>query len=57
MRRAYVVVGETHEGVVDVFYAVCHSMAAAEELCVEAKKNDPNFRRVYTWHEVIEEDD
>lgn len=57
MRRAYVVVGETHEGVVEVFYAVCHSMAAAEDLCVEAEKNDPNFRRVYTWHEVIEEDD
>ena len=56
MRRAYVVVGERiDEAVPEVWYAVCHSMNRAEELCMEAEENDPEHP--YTWYEVIEEDD
>ena len=57
MRIAYVVTGELENGVVDVFYAVCHSMHKADELCLEAENDDFNCERIYTWHEVIEEDD
>lgn len=57
MRRAYVVVGELENGVVDVYYAVCHSMHKADELCLEAENDDFNCDRIYTWHEIIEEDD
>lgn len=56
MRRAYVVVGELENGI-DIYYAVCHSMSKAEELCYEAEKDDPNPDRYYSWYEVIEEDD
>lgn len=57
MRRAFVVVGELVDGTVDVYYAVCHSMAKADELCLEAETDDFNPDRYYTWHEIIEEDD
>ena len=54
MRRAYVVVGEReNEAVVEVWYAVCHSMARADELAYEAEAADP--KHVYLWYEVIEE--
>lgn len=56
MRRAYVVTGELEDGTIDVFYAVCHSMHKADELCLEAE-NDDLCDRIYTWHEIIEEDD
>ena len=56
MKRAYVVVGlDNDEGLVISWYAVCHSMTRADELCLEAETNDP--KRIYTWYEVIEEDD
>lgn len=56
MRRAYVVVGERiDEAVPEVWYAVCHSMNRADELCYEAEDADPD--RVYVWYETIEEDD
>ena len=56
MRRAYVVVGlDNDEGFVVSWYAVCHSMDRAQELCTEAEGNDPDHP--YTWYEVIEEDD
>lgn len=56
MRRSYVVVGERPtEAVVDVWYAVCHSMDRADELCYQAEDADPDH--VYLWYEVIEEDD
>ena len=57
MRRAYVVTGELEDGTVDVYYAVCHSMHKAQELCLEAENDDFNPDRIYVWHEVIEEDD
>lgn len=56
MKRAYVIVGELEDtNVVDVYYAICHSMDRADELCLEAEASDPS--RIYTWREVIEEDD
>lgn len=55
MRRAYVIVGELDNGVVDDYYAVCHSMSRAEELCLKAENEYPD--RYYTWYEAIEEDD
>ena len=56
MRRAYVIVGELEDSdKIDVFYAVCHSMARVDVLCTEAEAKDPS--RIYTWREVIEEDD
>ena len=56
MRRSYVVVGEKlDEAVVDVWYAVCHSMERANELAYEAEDADP--AHVYVWYEVVEEDD
>lgn len=57
MRRAYVVTGELEDGTIDVFYAVCHSMHKADELCLEAENDDLCDDRIYTWHEIIEEDD
>jgi len=57
MRRAYVITGELENGTVDVYYAVCHSMHKADELCLEAERDDTQSDRIYTWHEVIEEDD
>lgn len=54
MKRAYIVTGELENGLTDVYYAVCHSMVAAEQLCVEAEAADP--KHYYTWHEVIEDD-
>ena len=57
MRRAYVVVGENpYTAVVESFYAICHSMERAEDLCFEAESDDPD-QLMYTWYEVIEEDD
>ena len=57
MKRAYVVVGlDNDEGFVVSWYAVCHSMQRADELCFEAESNDPE-QHMYTWYEVIEEDD
>lgn len=56
MRRAYIVVGELEDtNEVDIYYAVCHSMQRADELCLEAEAQNPNH--IYTWREVIEEDD
>lgn len=55
MRRAYVITGELEAGTPDVWYAVCHSMSHADELCYEAEREDP--AHIYTWHEVIEEED
>lgn len=55
MRRSYVVVGELDDGRVDNYYAVCHSMKRADELCLKAEKEDPEI--IYTWYEVVEEDD
>ncbi len=58
MKRAYVVYGMydvTNERV-DAFYAVCHSMERADELCLEAEAEDTDGR-IYSWAEVIEEDD
>ena len=56
MKRAYVVVGELEDtNMIDVFYGVCHTIERADELCFEAEAADPG--RIYTWREVIEEDD
>jgi len=56
MKRAYVIVGEHPDnGKVDDYYAVCHSMKRADELCLEAENENPNSN--YTWYEVVEEDD
>lgn len=56
MRRAYVVIGERiDEAVPEVWYAVCHSMDRADELCYEAEDADPNH--IYVWYEIVEEDD
>lgn len=56
MRRAYIIVGELEDtDKIDVFYASCHSMERADELCLEAQATYPS--RIYTWREVIEEDD
>lgn len=57
MRRAYIVYGmyDVTNDRIDTFYAVCHSMKRADELCFEAELEDSS--RVYTWKEVIEEDD
>ena len=57
MKRAYAVVGELPDGTIDVWYAVCHSMHRADELCLEAENDDFNPDHYYTWHEIIEEDD
>lgn len=54
MRRAYVIVGKLGNVVV-TYYAVCHSMSRADELCFEAENADPEH--YYTWYEVIEDDD
>lgn len=56
MRRAYVIVGELEDtDHIDTFYAVCHSMEKAEKLCLEAESADP--AHIYTWREIVEEDD
>ena len=57
MRRAYLVVGELDDGTVDDYYAVCHSMKRADDLCYKAEKESNNPECIYTWYEVIEEDD
>ena len=58
MRRAYIIYGmyDVERDRVDVYYAVCHSMARAEELCLKAENEDTEGR-IYNWAEVIEEDD
>lgn len=56
MRRAYLIVGELEDtDQVDVYYGICHSTERADELCLEAEYDDPSH--IYTWREVIEEDD
>ena len=55
MRRAYVITGELEAGTPDVWWAVCHSIERAEQLCLEAEQEDP--KHMYTWHEVIDEED
>jgi hypothetical protein len=55
MRRAYVILGQLDNGELDRVYAVCHSMARADELCYEAELEDPEIQ--YNYYEVIEEDD
>lgn len=56
MKRAYIIVGELEDtDQIDVFYAVCHSIRRADELCLEAEVEDPG--RIYTWREVVEEED
>jgi len=56
MKRSYVVVGELENGMVDNYYAVCHSMQRADELCLIAE-DEAQDDVYYTWYEVIEEDD
>ena len=58
MRRVYIIVGfsTVYQDCVDTYYAVCHSMKRAEELCLKAEAED-DTGRIYTWYEVIEEDD
>lgn len=58
MRRAYIVYGmyDVTQDRVDVYYAVCHTMERAEELCLKAEAEDPDGR-IYNWAEVVEEDD
>jgi hypothetical protein len=55
MKRAYVVVGKLQNDVVDDYYAVCHSMERADELCLEAEAQNPRLE--YTWYPAVEEDD
>ena len=56
VKRAYIIVGELEDtDKIDTFYSICHSMEKADELCLEAEAEDPG--RIYTWREVIEEDD
>ena len=57
MKRSYVVVGELENGIVDNYYAVCHSMQRADELCLIAEDEYDGDDLYYTWYEVIEEDD
>ena len=58
MRRAYLVYGayDVTNDRIDVFYAICHSMHRADELCKQAEAED-TAGRIYNWVEVIEEDD
>lgn len=56
MRRVYIVVGKLEDSdAIDIFYAVCHSMKRADELCLEAENEDPGH--IYMWYESVEEDD
>ena len=55
MRRAYIIVGKLDNDLVDIYYAVCHNMKRADELCLEAEAADSEHN--YSWYEVIEEDD
>ena len=57
MQRAYVITGELENGEIVCFYAVCHNMKKADELCLQAESEELNPNCIYTWHEVIEEDD
>ena len=57
MKRAYVITGELENGTVAVYYAVCHSIEKAEQLCFQAEDEDSDANHVYTWHEIIEEED
>ena len=57
MKRAYVVVGELPDGRADDYYAICHSMERADELCLEAEAKYSSDGSYYTWYEVVEEDD
>jgi len=58
VKRAYVVVGEQQDAAIpEVWYAVCHSMARADELAYEAEAEDKDPDHVYVWYEVVEEDD
>ena len=55
MRYSFVVTGELENGTIVDYYAVCHSMDRAEELCLEAERHNPDL--YYTWHMAVEEDD
>ena len=55
MRHVYVVVGELENGIADDYYAVCHSIARAYELCLRAEEECPELH--YTWYASVEEDD
>ena len=55
MRRAFVILGQLETGELDRVYAICHTMARADELCLEAEAEDPDIQ--YNYYEVIEEDD
>lgn len=57
MRLAYIVTGELEDGSIVDFYGVCHSMERADELCLEAEAERDNPDLIYTWHQVVEEDD
>ena len=58
MKRAYLIVGELEDtDQIDVFYTICHSMERADELCLEAEAEAEDPSRIYTWREVVEEDD
>ena len=55
MRHVYVIVGELENGIVDDYYAVCHSIRQAEQLCFQAERENPEL--YYTWYSSVEEDD
>lgn len=55
MRRAYIIVGKLENGIIDDYYAVCHNMERADELCLEAETKNPQLE--YSWYSAIEEDD
>lgn len=57
MKRAYIVVGELEDGRADDYYAICHSMKRADELCFQAENECKDTVRYYTWYPVIEEED
>lgn len=55
MRHVYVIIGELENGIADDYYAVCHSMKRAEQLCLQAEHENPEL--YYTWYSSVEEDD
>ena len=56
MKRAYIIVGlHPIDRIVEDYYAVCHSMVRANELCSEAAKENSFLE--YTWFGTTEEDD
>lgn len=50
----YLIIGRGSKQDEDVFYAACHSISRAHELCEEAARED--LRREYFWFPVPEAD-